>query len=82
MITSSVDADNHDSPAPQPSGQDGHEHEHAPIHPYSTPSEAIDTPVTGFIGGSGEGSTLARSTRQNLQPCKSVTYALHRALLL
>jgi hypothetical protein len=72
MITSSVDADNHDSPAPQPSGQDGPEHEHAPILPYSTPSEAIDTPATGFIGGSGEGSTLARSTRQNLQPCKSV----------
>jgi hypothetical protein len=72
MITSSVDADNHDSPAPQLSGQDGPEHSHAPILPYSTPSEAIDTPATGFIGGSGEGSPLAKSTRQNLQPCKSV----------
>jgi hypothetical protein len=65
-------ADNHNSPAPQFSGQDGPEHSHAPILPYSTPSEAIDTLATGFIGGSGEGSTLARSTRQNLQPCKSV----------
>jgi hypothetical protein len=61
----SVDADNH-------AGQDGPEHSHSPILPYSTSPEAIDTLATSSIGGRREESTSVTSTRQSLQPCKSV----------
>jgi hypothetical protein len=64
MITSSVDADIHVPPAPQPSSQDGPEHPHSP--PPSSPNsqEVIDSSASALIGGRGEGSTLAESTKQ------------------
>jgi hypothetical protein len=64
MITSNVDADIHGSPAPQPSCQDGPEHSRPP--PFSSPNsqEVIDSSASALIGGRGEGSTLAESTRQ------------------
>lgn len=62
LITSSRDADNYDSHALQPSGQDGPENSYPPSLLSPPSPEAIDIcSATGLMGGSGEESTLAAS---------------------
>jgi hypothetical protein len=65
---SSVDADGHDSHAPQPSSQGGPEYSRS----LSPPSPKASNSVTGLIGDRGENSTLAESTRHSSPPGKSV----------
>jgi hypothetical protein len=72
IIADSVDANNHDSPAPQPSGLDRPEHSRSSSLLSPPSSEAIDIPATALISGSGEELPLVRSTRQSLPSCKSV----------
>lgn len=64
-IANNLDADNHDSPALQPSGLD------RPQHSRSPSPAAIDSSA-GLICGSREESILNESTRHGSPPSKSV----------
>jgi hypothetical protein len=68
MITSGVDADNHNSPGPQPSGQDGPEPSRSLSLLSPTCPETISSSATRCMGGDGELSPLAGCTRQSSQP--------------
>jgi hypothetical protein len=74
-IANSVDVSNHSCPAPQTLGQDGPEHLRSPSL-LSPTSDVIRSLTTRLIGGSGEESPLAGSTRQTSPPCKSVRTSL------
>jgi hypothetical protein len=67
-IADSVDAGNHNSPAPQPAGQDGPEHPSPPV--LSSPAPKNTSP-TGFINGNRDGFISIESTRHTLLPSKS-----------
>ncbi len=64
---SSVDADDHDSHAPQPSGQDGLEHSYSSTIPSPTSQGVMNSSATVSVGGREDGlersSTRAKSAR-------------------
>jgi hypothetical protein len=71
-VAGSVIPDNHNSPAPQLSRQDGPGHSRSPsLLPPPSP-KAINIPATTLISGSREESPLVSSTRQSLPSCKFV----------
>jgi hypothetical protein len=76
IIADDVVADNHDSPAPQPSGQDRLTHSHSSTLPSPTSQDVRDSSATVLVGGHEEGFTLAEPTRQSSPPCKSVCTSL------
>ncbi|KAF1358983.1 hypothetical protein EJ07DRAFT_179125 [Lizonia empirigonia] len=55
---SSVDADDHDSHAPQPSRQDGLEHSHSSTIPSPKSQGVMNSSATVSVGGCGDGFTL------------------------
>jgi hypothetical protein len=81
MITSSVDADNHDSHALQPSGQDRLERSHSSTLPSPTSQGVMDSSAPGLVG-SGLGSTPVVLARQDSSSRTSVCVFLGLIILI
>jgi hypothetical protein len=71
IIADSIDA-NHHSPATQPCGQNGLEHEHSSTIPSPKSQGVWNSSAIVSLGGREEDFTLAESTRQLPPPCKYV----------